>query len=375
LIEQKKAEEALERWEMYRSRPMLRDLTAGMHGTSHRGVTQSPNFSLLNTIKSAPETRIVYADFDDGIYIWISREGSIRSQWVAIKKQDFENMAREFAEKCAVEGSNLRELNQLGTKLFSLLLQPVISDISSAHSVIIELDRVAYSLPMEALSSPEGWYFGERYSVIYSPGLWVEKTLRLPKGVSGQESLVLLDASHAVGAGYLPGLETQKTTITRLFPRNRIIDSSKTSWNDSRSRLASSQIFHYMGHGKPDGSGTSLDYDGTQLLRAKDFTPQLLKNSQIVLLAACSGAAGRDNGLADTNNLVRAFLSAGVPSVIASHWNVDSASTSRLMVGFYQHLAKGDPVARAMYNARIDVLRTKAHPYFWAGFTLAGRTN
>jgi CHAT domain-containing protein len=130
-----------------------------------------------------------------------------------------------------------------------------------------------------------------------------------------------------------------------------------------------------MGHGKPDGSGTSLDYDGIQLLRAKDFTPQLLKNSQIVLLAACSAAAGRDNGLADTNNLVRAFLSAGVPSVIASHWNVDSASTSRLMVSFYQHLAKGEPVARAMYNARIDVLRTKAHPYFWAGFILAGRAN
>ena len=375
LIAQKKAEEALERWELYRSRPMLRDLTMGIHGMDLGRAKQSQNLSLLDSIKGAPETRIVYADFDDGLYIWVSREGNIRSQWVEIRKQDFENMAREFAEKCAVEVSDLHELNQLGAKLFSVLLQPVISDISSTQTVIIELDRMAYNIPMEALTAPGGWYFGEKYSVIYSPGVWVEKTLRLPQRVTGQESLLLLDASHAAGAGYLPGLETQKTTIARLFSRNKIIDSSKTNWAEMWSRLASSQIFHYMGHGKPDGSGTSLDYDGTQPLRARDFTPQLLKHSQIVLLAACSGAVGKDNGLADTNNLVRAFLSAGVPSVIASHWNVDSASTSRLMVSFYQHLAKNESVPQAMYNARIDVLRTNAHPYFWAGFTLAGRAS
>lgn len=375
LIEQKKPEEALERWELYRSRPMLRDLTMGMHGTSLSGVKQSQNISLLNSIKSAPETRVVYASFEDGVYIWVSHKGNINSQWVEIGKQDFENMAREFSEKCAVEGSDLQKLNQLGRKLFSVLLKPVLPDISSARTVIVELDRTAYNLPMEALSAPEGWYFGEKYSVVYSPGIWVEKTLRNPQPVTGQESLFLLDASHAVGAGYLPGLETQKNAIAQLFPRNKMIDSNKTSWTGIRSRLASSQLFHYMGHGKPDGSGTSLDYDGTQLLRAKDFTPQLFKHSELVLLAACSGAAGRDNGLADTNNLVRAFLSAGVPSVIASHWNVDSASTSRLMVSFYQHLAKSESVAQAMYNARNDILRTKAHPYFWAGFTLTGRAS
>jgi CHAT domain-containing protein len=130
-----------------------------------------------------------------------------------------------------------------------------------------------------------------------------------------------------------------------------------------------------MGHGKPDGTGTSLDYDGNQPLRAKEFVPGLLQHSQIVVLAACSGAAGRENGLADTNNLVRVFLAAGVPSVIASHWNVDSASTSQLMVSFYQHLMQNETVAQAMYNARIEILRTKAHPYFWAGFTVAGRAS
>jgi CHAT domain-containing protein len=110
-------------------------------------------------------------------------------------------------------------------------------------------------------------------------------------------------------------------------------------------------------------------------LRAKDFGPDLFKRSQLVVLAACSGAIGRQNGLEDADNLVRAFLSDGVPSIIASHWNVDSSSTSQLMISFYRHLANHESVAQAMYNARIEILRTQAHPYFWAGFTLAGRAS
>ena len=375
LIEQKKDREAFNRWELYRSRSMMRDqVTASLHKAEPTAKDSQISF-VLASIAPPPEIRIVYADFDDGLQIWVSRDGTVESRWLEIGKQDFEDITREFTEKCATEDSDLQELQKLGIKLFSVLLQPVISKLSASRPVIVELDRMAYNLPMEALRSPEGWYFGEKYSVVYSPGLWIEKTLRAPERVTGQESLLLLDASHASGAGYLPGFETQRDVIERLFPRTQTIDSTKISWNKAQVQLTTSRIFHYMGHGKPDGSGTSLDYDGKQQLRAKDFSSALLKRSQIVVLAACSGAIGRNNGLEDTNSLVRVFLSGGVPSIMASHWNVDSASTSQLMVSFYRHLANHETVAQAMYNARIEILRTKPHPYFWAGFTLAGRAS
>jgi CHAT domain-containing protein len=375
LIEQKKDKEALDRWELYRSRPILQGRLPGSASDSELKRVQSQIYLISGSPRNIRETRIVYANFSDGLYIWVLQNGNITSRWVEIGEQDFENLTRDFVEKCAVENSDLGELKQLGAKLFAVLLQPVISDISPEHTVIIELDRIAYNLPIEALNAPEGWYFGEKYSVTYSPGVWMEKTLRPLERLTGQEALLLLDASHAVGAGYLPGLEAQKNAIVRLFPRNKVINTTKISWLQARPYLVSSQIIHYMGHGKPDGSGTSLDYDGNQPIRAKDFSPDLLAHSQIILLAACSGAAGKDNGLADTNNLVRVFLSAGVPSVIASHWNVDSASTSQLMVSFYKHLVKGESAAEAIYNARIEILRTKSHPYFWAGFTLTGRAS
>jgi CHAT domain-containing protein len=223
--------------------------------------------------------------------------------------------------------------------------------------------------------SPGGWYFGEKYPVLYSPGMRMEQSLRSPEMIGSQEPLLLLDASHSPGSGYLPGMQEQRDAISRLFSRTKIVDSSSTSWPEARSRLAASGILHYMGHGRPDGSGTSLDYNGSQSLRAKDFTPELLRRSQLVVLAACSSGRGKNNGLWDTNSLIHTFLAAGVPRVIASHWNVDSETTSQLMISFYQHVAADKTVPQAIYEARKEILEKRPHPYYWAGFSLTGRVN
>ncbi len=374
LLEQKKTGEALERWELYRSKPLLngksiRDMGAipvRMHTPAQAGKFAMPN-------DRSP--RIIYAGFHDGIQIWVAWKAEIRGAWVSIDKADLDNSTRQFIEMCASEGSNLTELQQLGANLFDKLLQPVVSDLPGSGELTIELDPSAYNLPMEALRTPNGRYFGESYSVVYSPGVWMEKELRSPMPITGQESLMLVDASQVERAGYLAGFASQRDTIATLFPRTQVINSAKTDWSVARARLATAQLFHYMGHGRPDGSGTSLDYDAHRLLRANDFAPKLLSRTEMVVLSACSGAAGREYGIADTSNLVRVFLGAGVPSVIASHWNVDAASTSLLMDSFYLHLTKKESVAQAMYNARIDMLRANPHPYFWAGFGLSGRAS
>jgi CHAT domain-containing protein len=114
-----------------------------------------------------------------------------------------------------------------------------------------------------------------------------------------------------------------------------------------------------------------LLFNETRALRAQDFTPELFKSSQLVVLAACSSGKGKDGAL-DTDNLVHALLASGVPRVIASQWNVDSATTSELMQSFYRNVGKGEPVARAMFEARNEMVKHAQHPYYWASFTVAG---
>lgn len=376
LIEQKRPEEALERWELYRSRPMLQAHAADMRPKVNvdKPAELTPK-TAQESARSALIPRLVYADFDDGLHIWVSQNQSISGQWVNVEKQEVENTIREFVEKCATDSSNLDEVQQLGARLFSFMVQPVIKDLAPSGTVVVELDQQAYNLPLEALRTPDGHYLGEKYSLVYSPGVWMEKSLRAPASFNGQESLLLIDASHIPDAGYLPGLEAQRAAIKTLFPHTKVVDSAKVPWGQAQPLLAMSDVIHYMGHGRPDGSGTRLDYEPGHPLRVKDFSPAMLRRARMVVLAACSGAAGRENGFADSNNLVRTFLDAGVPIVIASHWNVDSSYTSKLMIGFYQHLRNNETVALAMYNARIDIMREKPHPYFWAGFGLGGRVS
>jgi CHAT domain-containing protein len=375
LLAQQKAEEALEKWEWYQSRPLLRGFRTTDVPIPATESNRNQSKSSKNPVKPHGETRLVYANFKDGLQIWMSNEKGTQNTWVKVKQQDFERTVRDFSERCATPDSKLLELREEGTWLFAQLLQPIIASLPESQAVIVELDRSAYNLSMEALTSPAGWYFGERYPVAYSPGTRMEQARRVPPSIELGAELLLLDASHTPGSTFLPGMEAQRNLISRLFPQTHVVNSSTTRWNEIQSQLASSQIFHYMGHGRRDGSGTSLVLNAKDSLRAADVDPKLFARSQLVVLAACSTAVGRESGLLDTNSLVRAFLTAGVPSVVASHWDVDSANTSRLMINFYENIAAGKSVVQALYLARKQILVDRPHPYYWASFSFTGRVS
>jgi CHAT domain-containing protein len=368
-LEQKKDKEALDQWEWYQSRPWVRGFQSGAP------LRERTPKSVRPPLAQTGPTHLVYANFKDGLQIWITSSKGVQGIWVPVKQQDFERVVRDFAERCSTPDSNLSEVQEQGAWLYSRLLQPVIAQLPESEPVVVELDRSSYNLAVEALPSPAGWYFGEKYPVVYSPGAEMEHALREPALLDSRSAVFLLDASHSPGSGYLPGMEAQRSAIARLFPRTKIVDSAGTTWSELKPRLEASHVFHYIGHGRQDGSGTTLVFNAHESLRARDISPGLFAHSQLVVLAACSTAVGRENGLLDTNSLVRAFLMARVPRVIASHWDVDSATTSRLMASFYNNLAAGKSIAQAIFLARKEVLLGHPHPYYWASFSVTGRVS
>ena len=77
----------------------------------------------------------------------------------------------------------------------------------------------------------------------------------------------------------------------------------------------------------------------------------------------------------DADNLALAFLTAGVPQVVASRWDVDSAATATLMRAFYQHYVAGGSAAHALQAAagKLRASPATGHPYYWAAFDAFGR--
>ena len=68
----------------------------------------------------------------------------------------------------------------------------------------------------------------------------------------------------------------------------------------------------------------------------------------------------------------RAFLVAGVPSVVVSLWDLPDDSTSDLMVFFYEELLEKKNKAVALRNAMLKCKKVYPHPVYWAAFTLVG---
>lgn len=364
LLEQNQQEEALRTWEWYQSRPSLQGLYSGDLRVSKSFSAAEGKGIFIPDLPPSPGTRVVYALFKDGLQIWTYKDKQIHGAWAPGEHADLEHDLQDFAELCSTPYSPLDEVQRQGHALYRRLVGPVTPQLPPSGAVTVELDRSAYSVPMEALRSPDGWYFAEKYSVVYSPGIWIDQKLRIPRPLKGQEPLLLMDAARD-----LPGKDAERKSITEHFPATQIISSKA----DLVRLLPRNQIFHFMGHGKSDGDGANLILTNGDLLKASDFRALGLSRVRIAVLEACSTEVGKKHGLLDPNSLVQSFLAGHVSSVIASRWEVDSVATSQLMSGFYSSLVSEGSAPSALLNARKAVLAKRPHPYYWAGFSLTGR--
>jgi CHAT domain-containing protein len=97
---------------------------------------------------------------------------------------------------------------------------------------------------------------------------------------------------------------------------------------------------------------------------------------QLAVFSACDTQDISTEGVYNADSMVRAFLRDGVPNVVASRWNVDSASTRHFMSLFYQALLNGNSVAESIHRAQIGLRSVPgmAHPYYWSAFTAFGLT-
>ncbi|HUK60443.1 MAG TPA: CHAT domain-containing protein [Stellaceae bacterium] len=124
----------------------------------------------------------------------------------------------------------------------------------------------------------------------------------------------------------------------------------------------------------PPQTATSTDEDG--VLEASEIAGLKL-NADLVVLSACNTAeSGGQFGGEALDGLAESFFNAGARTVLASHWEVPSLATVRLMTSLFEARAR-DPragLAGALRQAQLGLVNDPAtsHPYFWAAFSIIG---
>src|SRR5205807_4027802 len=76
-------------------------------------------------------------------------------------------------------------------------------------------------------------------------------------------------------------------------------------------------------------------------LFAHELAGRHFGRTQLLILAACQTSGGRIRRGEGVLSLARPFLAAGIPTVIASLWDVDDAGTRALLVAVHEALRSG----------------------------------
>ena len=98
-------------------------------------------------------------------------------------------------------------------------------------------------------------------------------------------------------------------------------------------------------------------------------------NAELVTLSACHTGVNKVFAGDELHGLMRGFLHAGAPSLVASLWATSDESTTALMKQMYTAISAGKTKRAALREAQLAVKDEYGHPYDWAPFILMGNPN
>ena len=192
-----------------------------------------------------------------------------------------------------------------------------------------------------------------------------------------------LDILRGEALSELPGAMDEVRALANYTDGNFFIGQEATEANFKK-YAPSASIIHLAMHALldseyPEGSRFVFTHEQDTVEDDSLFVYELYNMdlpSQLVVLSACNSGTGqlaRGEGLL---SLARAFMYAGSPNLVMSHWNVNDATSAKLMDHFYAGLAKGLTKDVALREAKLHYLSEAdenfAHPFFWASMAPMG---
>jgi hypothetical protein len=322
-----------------------------------------------------------YAAFPEGIAIWGYDGKRVEETWLPGINSGIDPLARRFREGCADPSSDPESLLLQGRKLYDLLIKPAEGWMKGRSRLIVEPDTAMISIPFEALVDEKGKYLADSYDIEYSPGTAFLNSDKSSERISIRSRALVVgqslgDAEEDLPR--LPGASEEARDVASQFGESVLLIDNDARLASIIRELPRAEVFHFAGHAlgtrQRNGlllAGSSITQD-ERFLDAGKFNSKLLGQSRLVVLSACSTANGTGTGMDDRESLVRNVLGAGVPTVVASRWVVDTIATREWMKVFYNRSISDGNVGVAAGRARAAMrgIARWQHPFYWASFSV-----
>jgi CHAT domain-containing protein len=327
----------------------------------------------------------------DGVNIWDFDDRGVHSTWAPVSLETLTRVVDRFTAECANPDSDQATLRQDSQQLYHWLILPIELRLVQGQTLVVEPDGPIDNVALQALMDGRGQYLGSQHPMVWSPGFWYQQQLRQDKPIDARNHILIVGAPStppevAASLPPLPDAASEASSVASRFAEPTLLTGSQATLIKVENEMPRAKIFHFAGHAlngdrysglvlaqaeKPDTSaGPTLP-----LLNAAHFQAPLLKQCQLAVLSACRTSNGDKPGMTGPDGLVRAFLRARVPHVVATRWNVDSATASVFVNAFYSGLLSRHSVSQAAQMASLQIMKNPqtSHPYFWAAFSAFGR--
>jgi CHAT domain-containing protein len=317
---------------------------------------------------------------------------------IDVKLKDLAEQVGQFHRKLA---NRDYEFHPLASDLYNLLLAPAQATLQGKANLIIVPDGPLWNLSFQALRPSPRRFLIEDAAVSYAPSLTALSAMTRPPRAGSNGSARLLALANPLISGQtarainsvfmderlapLPEAERQAKLLASLYgpARSKIYIGPQAREDRVKTEATDYRILHLAAHGilndkNPMYSHVVLSKGDAKtgedgMLEAWEITKLNLK-TDLVVLSACETARGRVGNGEGMIGLTWSFFVAGVPSIVASQWRVESVSASELMVEFHRSLNLRKSKAEALRQASLKLLRSKSykHPLYWAGFIVVG---
>ena len=272
-----------------------------------------------------------------------------------------------------------------GSKLFQVLIKPLLSKIGNCTRLIIIPDDELNYVAFEALQDEQNKYLLQSFSVQYQ---YTTALLQLSETNNRTQHKVLAFAPFTGNStnGFMQSLPYSKNEVAGLDGKI-FIDSEATKQHfiEYANKYSVVQLATHAAANDslPQRSYIAFypakkDNVDENILYAQEIYDLRLDSINLVILSACETGTGklvRGEGLM---SMSRAFAYAGCPNIITSLWKASDKTTAFITQRLHIYLDKGYNKDRSLQLAKLDLLNSNEippalkTPNYWAHLILIG---
>ncbi len=323
------------------------------------------------------------------------------------RREDVMAVAEQLERAVSSPATPMDIVDRSARRVGELLLDPLIESdgqtqmTNGGGQLLLESDPLLGNLPWSAVATAAG-SIGLQFNLDELPSLALE---RRPEGRISSSSVgkphgqaLIVGASMASTDGahseLLPEVLREAHAVARFEDDPILLMGVEATEPQVAAHLLTATAIHFAGH------AAQLDGETRLLLASKAAPAKVLaavpwpastvpdepwldsgllrkhppRAAWLTVFSACSTGKKEEGWNHGMGDIVATLASLGVPDVVATRWEIDSASAIPMMGGFYAGLAKGLTVPGALTAARQALIRDPRyrHPYYWAAWYASG---